>query len=170
MFWLTLRNLKSGTLNSRKKAARELWREADSRALNGLAAAALTDPDAEVRQIATSALGRLQVPERIDPLMKVLKDREPEVIRSAVLGLRRVNDERVIGWLVPLLRHQDFNVRTAAAQTIDTIRWVPTDREQRIWFCVAKGWFERAADLGAEAIPALELTVNTAPVSAGVVF
>src|SRR5262245_50911417 len=137
MIWLTMRQLKSGTAKSRKKAAEELWREANPRALNALADAALTDPDVEVRQVATSALGRLQVPERLDPLVKALHDREPDVVRTAVLGLRRTNDKRVILGLVPLLRHRNFTVRSSAAQTIDTIRWVPSDKEERIWFSVA---------------------------------
>jgi HEAT repeat protein len=52
-----------------------------------------------------------------------------------------------------------------AAQTIDTIPWIPKERHERIWFFVAKGWFERASNSGPEAIPALQLTIQTAPVS-----
>jgi HEAT repeat protein len=55
-------------------------------------------------------------------------------------------------------------VRTSAGQTIDTFRWAPSNREQRVWFGVAKGWFNRAAESGAEAIPALKLTLETSPV------
>jgi HEAT repeat protein len=164
MLWLSMRLLKSGTVKAREKAARELWQEPDPRALTGLAAAALTDEDVTVRRVATSALGRLQVPERLDPLMQVLDDREPDVIQSALLCLRGVKDDRVIPRLLPLLRHRDFHVRTGAGQTIDAFRWAPPNREQRVWFCVAKGWFSRAAELGADAIPALKLTVETSPV------
>jgi HEAT repeat protein len=133
-----------------------------------LADAALSDPDAGVRQIAASALGRVQSPDRVEPLLKILRDKDPEVIRSAALGLRRVNDERVLKAMIPLLKHHDFTVRTIAAQTIDTLRWAPHDRDQRIWFSVAKGWYERTAALGAEAIPALQLTIETSPLSAAV--
>src|SRR5688572_21837304 len=168
MFWLTMRQLKSGTVKARKEAARKLWHEANPRSLNGLADAAQTDPDPEVRQVATSALGRIRSPEKVEPLMKVLQDREPDVVRSAVFGLRNASDERVIDQLVPLLRHQDFGVRTSTAQTIDTIRWAPKDREQRVWFCVAKGWYDRAAASGAEALTALKLTADTGPVFAAV--
>src|SRR5262249_55493773 len=63
---------------------------------------------------------------------------------------------------------QNFSVRTCAAQTIDTIRWIPKEREERVSFYVAKGWFERAASTGVDAIPALQLTLQTAPVSAAV--
>jgi hypothetical protein len=37
MFWLTTQQLKSGSLNSRKKAAKKLWREPNPRALEALA-------------------------------------------------------------------------------------------------------------------------------------
>jgi HEAT repeat protein len=85
-----------------------------------------------------------------------------------MLALRRASDERVIPALIPLLRHQDFIVRTTAAQTIDTIPWIPKDREERVWFYVAKGWFERASGSGVDAIEALELTIQTGPVSVAV--
>jgi HEAT repeat protein len=168
MLWLTMRQLSSGSAKARKKAAKELWREPNSRTVTALGRAVLNDPDPEVRQIAASALGRIQAPERLEPLLKALQDKDPDVLRSVILALRRVNDERVIDELVRLLQHRDFIVRTTAAQGIDSIRWAPRDREQRIWFCVAKGWYERAAASGVEAIPALRVTVETGPVSAAV--
>jgi HEAT repeat protein len=150
------------------KAAKQLWHEPNPDAVKGLAEALITDPDADVRQVVASALGRIQAPSRVEPLLKALNDKDPSVIRSAMLGLRRVNDDRVIDRLVPLLKHRDFSVRTSAAQAIDTVRWVPPDKEQRVWFSIAKGWYERAAALGIEAMPALRLTLETGPVSAGV--
>jgi HEAT repeat protein len=168
MLWLTMRQLKSGSVKARMKAAKQLWREPNPAAVSGLARTVLSDANADIRQVAASALGRVHVPECVEPLMKALHDKEPEVVRSAMLGLRRVNDDRVLERLIPLLRHQDFTVRTSAAQTIDTIRWAPHDREQRVWFAVAKGWYERAAASGVEAIPALRLTMETGPVSAAV--
>src|SRR5215471_8741091 len=142
MFWLTTRQLKSGNAKARMKAAKELWREANPRALEVLAEAVLNDPDAEIRQVAASALGRLQVPGRVEPLLKALQDPDSEVVRSALLALRRVANEGVVNHMVPLLQHRDFGVRSSAAQAIDTLRWAPSDRIERIWFCVAKGWYE----------------------------
>jgi HEAT repeat protein len=168
MLWMTLRQLKTGTAGSRRKAAQQLSLEPNPRALNALAAAALTDPDAEVRRLAAAALGRLDHPGRYEPLIGALEDRNPDVIRSAMLGLRRATSEQVMRALVRMLRHQDFSVRTSAAQTIDTIRWAPRDREERLWFQIAKGWYERAAASGGEAIPALQLTIETGPVPAAV--
>ena len=163
MLWLTLRQLRNGTLATRKKAAKQLWRDADPRALDALAWTALNDPEKEIRQIAASALGRLNDARRLDPLLKALLDKDSDVVSSAILALRRTSEERVVQQLVSMLRHQDFGVRAAAAQTIDTIWWVPTDRLQRIWFQVAKGWYERAAALGPEALDALKLVVETGP-------
>jgi HEAT repeat protein len=168
MQWLNLRQLKSGSVNSRRKAAKELWRDPNPRAWEALATAILVDTDAEVRRICASAIGRSQDPARYEPLLKALRDRDSDVLRSAMLGLRRASDERVIPALIPLLRHEDFNVRTTAAQTIDTIRWVPKEREERIWFYVAKGWFERSVASGVDAIPALQLCAQTAPVSVAI--
>jgi HEAT repeat protein len=168
MLWLTMRQLASRSSSTRIKAAKELWREPRSAAVGALAKVAAADPDAAVRQVCVSALGRLQDPSRIEPLLKALHDKDPEVVRSATLGLRRVNDDRVIDKLVGLLKHHDFGVRTSATQAIDTIRWAPKEREQRIWFAVAKGWYERAASAGVEAILPLQLTVETGPVCAAV--
>jgi HEAT repeat protein len=168
MHWLTMRQLKSGNAKSRLKAAKDLWREPNARSLEGLSEVLQTDPDSEVRQVAASALGRLHVPERFDALVKGLQDHDPEVLRSVLLALRRAPDEKVIHFMVPLLQHRDFTVRSTAAQAIDTLRWAPSDRGQRIWFAVAKGWYERAAASGVESIPALKLTFETGPVSAAV--
>lgn len=168
MLWLTIRQLKSGSAETRRKAAKELWRDPNPRGLNALAEAVFTDEDPEVRQIAISAIGRSQAPDRYETLLKALGDKHPDVIRSAMLGLRRSTDERVIPALVPLLQHRDFIVRASAGQTIDTIPWVPKERNERLAFYIAKGWFERAASAGVDAIPYLQLTVETGPVSTAV--
>lgn len=168
MLWLTLRQLRNGTAGARKKAAQELWREPNPGALSALSSAVLTDSDPEVRRLAASALGRLQDPGRYEPLRKALNDKDPEVIKSALFALRRASDEQAIRALLPLLRHKEFTVRTTTAQTIDTIRWVPADKDQRVWFQVAKGWYERAATAGLDAVTPLELTVQTGPVHAAI--
>jgi HEAT repeat protein len=168
MLWLTLQQLKSGSVAGRRKAAKELWREPHPRAFEALTTAALNDADPEVRQTCAAALGRSSAPGRIDSLLKILRDSHPEVVCSAMLGLRKSTDSRVIPALVPLLRHREFTVRAGAGQTIDTIAWIPKERGERILFYVSKGWFDRAAANGADAVPALELSVQTSPVSVGV--
>jgi HEAT repeat protein len=148
---------------STQKAAKELWRAADPRALEALEWALLNDPDKEVRQIAASALGRINDSRRVDPLLKVLQDKDSDVVCSAILALRRSTEERVIQKMISLLRHEDFGVRAGAAQMIDTIRWVPADRQQRVWFQVAKGWYDRAATSGAEALERCSWLLNPRP-------
>ncbi len=166
MYWLTIRRLKGGSAEGRKKAAHELWREPTPSALKALSEVMLTDADAGVRKMAAAALGRVPDDGRYEPLIRALRDSDPEVIKSAMVGLRRGTDERVIRSLVPMLRHRDFTVRITAAQTIDTIRWTPANKDERVWFQVAKGWYSRAAAAGADAISALQLTVQTGPVHA----
>ncbi len=166
MLWVTLRQLKSGTAATRRKAAQELSQDPKARTLSALATAALTDSDVEVRRIAATALGRSEHPGRYEPLLKALEDKDPEVIRAALFGLRKIVDERVLVELVRLLRHPNFHVRVGAAQAIDTVRWTPKDREERIWFQNAKGWYRRAAAAGVDALPALQLTIQTGPVQA----
>src|SRR5438552_13642098 len=101
MLWLTLRQLSIGTVAMRKKAAKDLWRNPKADALTPLVTAALTDQDPEVRQISVSALGRLQDPARYESLLKALKDKDPEVIRSAMLALRRGPEEQVTRGVTP---------------------------------------------------------------------
>jgi HEAT repeat protein len=168
MLWLKIRQLKSGTLASRRKTALDLWRDPDPRAMRALSFVVSRDPDIEVRQTAAAALGRLQDPARYEPLIKALLDKEPEVVRAALTGLRRATEEQVIQAVVSLLRHSNYAVRLAAAQTIDTLRWTPGNTEQRVWFQTAKGWCQRAAASGPEAIPALQLTLETSPVTAAI--
>src|SRR5438034_11804814 len=111
MLWLTLRQLKSGSTGARRKAAKELWWDpTDPRGISALAVAVTSDSDSEVRQIAASALGRSRDPGRYEPLLKALRDKHPDVIHSAMIGLRRASDERVIPALVQLLGHPDFSV------------------------------------------------------------
>ncbi|HSU53160.1 MAG TPA: HEAT repeat domain-containing protein [Candidatus Dormibacteraeota bacterium] len=155
---------------SRRKAAQELAREPNRtrETWTALVTALQADIDPEVRRTCASAVGRSANPDRLPPLLNALRDRNSEVLRAAMPGLRRSTDERVIPSLVPLLHNDDYNVRMAAAQTIDTIPWIPKERDERIWFYAAKGWFERASHSGAEALPALRLNVETGPPSVAV--
>jgi HEAT repeat protein len=167
MLWLNLRQLKSGSVASRRKAAQELGREPSGspEIWAALVTALQADTDAEVRRYCAAAISRSQDPARLQPLINTLRDHNSEVLRAAMPGLRRATDERVIPSLVPLLRHEEFAVRASAAQTIDTIPWIPKERDERIWFYAAKGWFERVSHSGVDAIPVLRLNVETGPPS-----
>src|SRR5262249_11348418 len=152
---------------ARRKTTRQLGREPNRTpdTWNALISAMQEDDDPEVRRTCASAIARSQDPARVEPLLKLPRDRDCDVLRAAIHGLRRSTNPRTIPALIPLLRHDDFIVRSAAAQTIDTIPWIPKERDERIWFYGAKGWFERLSNTGPEAIPVLQLNIQKSPVS-----
>ena len=155
MLWLTLLQLKSNNAATRRKAAELLATTPSPRALSALRNA-LSDPDKEVRQLAAAALGKFEDEGRIGPLLQALGDRNPGVVKTAILALKRVNDEKVMLALIPLLRHTDAGVRGSAAQVLESMRWQPDNRDDEIWFLVARGYFSRVVTYGPAAFPALE--------------
>ena len=138
MLWLIQRQLKSKNTASRRKAVERLCDAPQPRALGALREA-LNDEDAEVRRLAATALGKLEVEERIEPLLTAVRDRDADVQKAAILALKRTSDERVPAALVPLLRHANAGVRGCAAQVLEFVGWRPAKREDEMWFLVAKG-------------------------------
>src|SRR5208283_3864294 len=110
MLWLIQRQLKSKKTASRLKAIERLCDAPQPRALGALRDA-LNDEDAEVRRLAATALGKLEVEERLEPLLTAVGDRDADVQKAAMLALKRITDERVSAALVPLLRHANAGVR-----------------------------------------------------------
>jgi HEAT repeat protein len=92
--------------------------------------------------------------------LAALNDQDPGVIQAATVALKKGSPEQVIPALEPLLQHQDAGVRGQAAQIMDSLGWRPDEREQEIWYRVAKGQFFQAAGFGAEALPALEAALQ----------
>jgi len=101
MLWLIQRQLKSKNTASRRKALEGLCEAPQPRALGALSQA-LNDEDAEVRRLAATALGKLEIEERIEPLLTAARDRDADVQKAAIIGLKRTSDERVSAALVPL--------------------------------------------------------------------
>ena len=161
MLWQTLHQLKSKDPAVRRKAVASLHQSPNERAARVLAAV-LDDPDVEVRRLAALALGKLEDDRRFESLVKALRDREPVVVQAAAAGLKKAPAEQVIHLLERLLSHADAAVRGQAAQTLDTHGWRPADREQEIWYRVAKAQLFQAAGFGAAAVPALELALALA--------
>ncbi len=64
MLWLIQRQLKSKNVASRRKAVERLCDAPNPRALEALREA-VDDEDAEVRRLAVTALGKLEVEERL---------------------------------------------------------------------------------------------------------
>ena len=159
MLWLIQRQLKSKNTASRLKAVERLCDAPEPRLLGALRET-LNDEDAEVRRLAATALGNLEVEERIEPLLVALRDRDADVLKAAMLALKRISDERVPPSLVPLLRHANAGVRACAAQVLDFAGWRPATRDDEMWLLVARGKYSQAASFGAAALVPLELVLN----------
>jgi len=160
MLWLTLRQLKSKQAPARRRAAEELCQSPDPKAYSALAAA-LTDPDDEVRRIVVTALGRLEDDRRIEALITALRDRDPEVLKAALTGLKNSTDERIAPAMIPLMRHMDPGVRGYAATLLYARGWRPEERDEQLSYQIATGQLAKAALHGSAAIQALETVIQT---------
>ena len=164
MLWLTHRQLKSKNVASRRKAVERLCDTPNPHALKALGGA-LGDEDAEVRRLAAAALGKLEVSDRVGPLLTALHDSDADVQKAAIMALKRTADERVPAALLPLLRHVNAGVRSCAAQVLEFIGWRPSKSEEEMWFLVAKGQCSRMAAFGTAALLPLEMVLNSGPYS-----
>ena len=86
MLWLIQRQLKSKNTASRRKAVERLCDAPHPRALGALRGA-LTDEDAEVRRLAATALGKLEIEERIEPLLKTLAPKDGYLFLDRAIDL-----------------------------------------------------------------------------------
>lgn len=66
----------------------------------------ITHKEKSVRVLVASALSEAATPDVVDPLVKLLKDKEPEVIRQAAAGLGRTSDPRAGAPLFELIGRQ----------------------------------------------------------------
>jgi glycerophosphoryl diester phosphodiesterase len=74
---------------------------------------ALRSEHADARANAAWALGMLGAP--ADSLLTVLKDKDPQVLRQALLAISRIQGDVEAGALLPILSHGDVSVRGEAA-------------------------------------------------------
>ena len=153
--------LKSKNVDTRRKAVEELCAKPDLKLLKQ----ALDDEDTDVRRLAATGLGKLREDACLEPLLQAVRDPQPEVQKAAIPGLKRFTLEKTVGALTPLLRSHDAGVRSAAAQTLETLLWRPARPEDEIWFFAARGLFSRLPAFGVDAIPPLEMILESASYS-----
>ena len=115
-----------------------------------------------------TALGKLDEPGVTEALLEVLRDDNPEVLQAAFAALKNRGADQVVPRIVVVLRHPVSVVRTLAAQWLDQSKWRPENRTEECWFCVANHQFGRAAQLGEQAIPALEQALASVPARFGI--
>jgi HEAT repeat protein len=75
----------------------------------------------EVRREAATALGKLNNPETLEPLAKVLDDFDADVREAAAMALGKMGDRRAVGPLVLALKDEAAGVRRIAAAGLSRI-------------------------------------------------
>jgi len=109
----------------RFSAALSLGRIGDARALPALRKALLEDPDVMVRTYAAASIGIIgdltKDKSGAPALIKALRDKEIEVVRTAASSLGRLKDEGAVLPLTALLSHENSFVRSDAAWALGVI-------------------------------------------------
>ncbi|MYD36629.1 MAG: hypothetical protein F4X20_06465 [Dehalococcoidia bacterium] len=108
----------------RRAAAAALGRLDDSRAVEPLATALLTDEDAEVRQESAKALRRLRDVEAVSPLIQALLQDDVSSVRAEAAGaLGALGDDRAVRALLGTLQDDASALaREAGAKALGRIR------------------------------------------------
>jgi hypothetical protein len=109
------------------------WRHSSEarRAVLGLIEA-LQHPDEKVRWASAEALGWVGDPRAVEALDSTAhRDISPHVRRGAIWALSRFEDDRIVGLLVALLRHDQCEV---AAYHLHWLNWDPPDATVRRLF------------------------------------
>jgi len=96
-----LKKLESEKSRERFKSVQNLCRLGGQGAVDALIQTLRSDPDSDVRREAAEALGKLQVPASIDPLIAAIDD--PEVNTTAIHALAGFKDEKSARCLLKIL-------------------------------------------------------------------
>jgi HEAT repeat protein/CHAT domain-containing protein len=116
---------------------------------------ALKHEQAEVRRRAATALAHCADSRSVRPLVACLEDWEPTVRAATAAALARMRDGRAVAGLRTLLEDDAPTVREQAAGALDACGWKPRSRAELATSRIAKGEWERCAELGAAAIEPL---------------
>jgi cyclophilin family peptidyl-prolyl cis-trans isomerase len=81
----------------------------------------LTDPEARIRRRAALAVGRVGLPEGVEPLQTTLADADPDVRQMAAFALGLLADRRAVPALTTALQDQQPRVRGRAAEALGLI-------------------------------------------------
>ncbi len=98
----------------------------------------------------------------VESLIQALNDSDSYIRMGAARALGKIGDLRAVEPLVPLLREKDprdekGKVLGAAAEALDRLGWKPENDLDRVYYLMAKGEWEKLAELGKVAVePLLE--------------
>jgi HEAT repeat protein len=149
--WLAQRQLAAKSSQTRLRAVQKLRQRGGVEGLS-LFVTAIGDDDALVRAEAAAALGELEEPDAVTPLIRALHDPASEVQEAAAQALKRIGDTSATNALLDALRRGAPGVRWRAAQTLQALDWHPETPEDELEFCVASGDLRRAASFGPAAV------------------
>jgi HEAT repeat protein len=82
---------------------------------------ALKDSDAEVRQQAAWALGRIRSEQSADALIAAMRDTDQDVRKQVIWALGRIRSAKAVDALTAALKDSDTEVRRSAAQALAQI-------------------------------------------------
>ena len=82
---------------------------------------ALKDTDAEVRQQAAWALGRIRSEQSVDALIAALKDSDQDVRKQVIWALGRIQSAKAVDALTAALKDSNTEIRRSAAQALAQI-------------------------------------------------
>lgn len=91
-------------------------------AFNQLTDMLINDPSPEVRIATTWALEMTDDPQAVEVLVKCLQDKVPAVVVECIRSLDFHGDETTVQFLIPMLTHDDEDVRSAAASAIKSLQ------------------------------------------------
>jgi HEAT repeat protein len=75
-----------------------------------------------VRIATTWALEMTDAPRAVEALVKCLSDEDPAVVVECIRSLEFLGDETTVEYLIPMLSHEDEDVRSAAADAIKSLQ------------------------------------------------
>lgn len=164
MLWFAKQQLKFRNVVTRRKAVHALCHRpvTDANVVDVLLTA-LGDPDAEVRCVAMTAIGKSDDSRRADAVRRMLADPDASVRNAAILATKRLRDPALASALSAVLQDIDFAVRGSAALALEALGWRPADDAEEIRLLIARGQLQRAAGFGVAAIAPLEQVLSTGP-------
>ncbi|WP_321506770.1 HEAT repeat domain-containing protein [uncultured Methanoregula sp.] len=124
------------------------WKAAD--ALGSLGEAAcdpliriLEFPKMHVRLGAIEALGDIQCPRSVEPVIRRLKeDKDNEIRFVAALALGQIGDPRALASLEEALQDPDRYVRYGAVMSLEMLSWTPDDETTLAYMLIAQQEWE----------------------------
>jgi HEAT repeat protein len=120
---------------------------------------ALSDSDAQVRQLATDALLGIGQPV-FDALAEAAKSPDGKIRWKAVDAMTRLQDTRATHTLVNVLEDYEADIREMAANALQELGWRPQTPQQHMAYAIAHKNWEALTSFGAQAILPLLNFVN----------